>query len=69
MTTIASIDITEQRRKQAEKWEEVMRLGRLAALATRLDDRTSYCADLLAELGLIHPTPDGKWDWMHRGEL
>ena len=58
------------RQAQAEKWGEVLRIAQECANARSLrsSERLVRCADLLAEIGVIHPTPGAKRDWIEGRE-
>ena len=60
--TTGTFDLAEVRRKQAEKWAEVVRIATQAANAQG-EARWLIAADLLAEIGVIHNTPDVKRRW------
>jgi len=63
MEVIGAVDVTAERAKRAAKWAEVVRIATQAANAIEPADRYLYAADLLAELGVIHSTPDAKRAW------
>ena len=59
----------------ASQWTQVLKLAREAALARSKGGgeygwqaRAMACADLLAEIGVIHNTPNGKRDWIEGRE-
>ena len=58
------------RQAQAEKWGEVVRLAQRCAQGRSRseEERLARCADLLAEIGVIHPTPGAKRDWIEGRE-